>query len=127
MGTNYYVHTRPCENACEHCARATRVHLGKSSGGWKFVHRAYVEDYGRPDAVPFDVVDRASWLKLLDLGEIFDEYGDRVERDNLLRLIEAKQDSKLSHTVPGPHLGPYGAISSDFAADGYDFCPQDFS
>lgn len=130
MGTNYYVHTRPCANACDHCAQATRVHLGKSSGGWKFTHRAYLiddEDGWAPPPVTWPVTNRDSWLKLLDLGDIHDEYGRPWSRDDFLELIEAKQDSKLSHTVPGPHLGPFGALSRDFDADGYDFCPQEFS
>lgn len=129
MGTNYYVQTEPCANACEHCSMVMRVHLGKSSAGWKFLHRAYTGDeYETPEVITWAVRDRASWLKLLDLGDLFDEYGRDVSRDELLQLIENKQaTAKMSHSDPR-HMGPHWRPSADdFENDGYDFCAREFS
>jgi hypothetical protein len=96
MSTNYYV--RP-EDACPvQCDRW--VHLGKSSIGWAFTFRAYPDggsEFGMaPSAVTWPVTDFASWLRLLGLGEIYDEYGQPVARDDLLANIEAKRGGRVT-------------------------------
>lgn len=110
MGTNYYV--RPpgaCELPCDHW-----VHLGKSSAGWAFTFRAYPEPQDGP--VSWLVVDFASWRKLLDFGEIRDEYGRLSTTDELLASIESKR---------GERSALYG---SDFYDDaGNMFCSGEFS
>ena len=97
MGTNYYVRVGECENPCIHCKGPEAIHLGKSSAGWTFSFRAYPEldgtgcsELGR-DRI---VTDFPSWLKLLDLGEIEDEYGQPVTRDALLAKIESKRGGR---------------------------------
>lgn len=116
MGTNYYVHTGPCETPCAHCKAPEAIHLGKSSGGWSFTFRAYpVWDGADRSEIGPVVSDYASWLKLLDLGEIRDEYDRAVSRDELLSLIEGKRDG-LSTL--------YGHDFIDSA--GHRFCSSDF-
>lgn len=78
MGTSYYV--RPADACPVQCDRW--VHLGKSSTGWAFMFRGYRAE---PRVEP--VTTFRSWLRLLDLGEIRDEYGTAVSRDELLRII----------------------------------------
>jgi hypothetical protein len=84
MSTNYYV--RPYDGdgglGLEPDPDGDGIHLGKSSVGWTFTFRAY-------PAV--GVTGYASWLALLDLGGIYDEYGRQVTRDDLLALIENKR------------------------------------
>jgi hypothetical protein len=97
MGTNYYI--RP-EGAC--ATRCDRwVHLGLSSSGWAFQFQAYPErpEWDRDATVTWPVTDYASWLKLLKLGEIYDEYGTPITADELVALIVRKRGGRrdLSH------------------------------
>lgn len=94
MGTNYYVRLPECENPCVHCRGSESIHLGKSSAGWTFTFRAYPqwEDTDRSEIGRGRIVtDFPSWLKLLDLGQIEDEYGRAVTKDELLAKIESKR------------------------------------
>lgn len=130
MGTNYFVRVPECADACKHCGQAERVHLGKSSGGWLFLHRAYRHEYELPGDVDFPVMDRASWLKLLDLGPIYDEYGTEHDRDGFLAHIDSKQSGIAHNSERARELGgPYYGIGRehDFQSDGYDFCDAEFS
>src|SRR5579872_2142966 len=113
MGTNYYV--RP-EGACEKQCSGW-VHLGLSSIGWAFTFRAYPEpEWDGPGAVTWPVTDFASWLKLLDLGGIYDEYGQMVRREDLLELIRSKRSGR-NDLNRGEHLD----------ADGNRFVRGEFS
>ena len=98
MGTNYYVRPGECENPCAHCRAPETIHLGKSSAGWTFSFRAYPDPASSPEGVTWPVADFPSWLKLLDLGKIEDEYGQPVTRDALVAKVEAKRggQSELS-------------------------------
>jgi hypothetical protein len=117
VSTNFYVRVPVCENACEHCGRAGRVHLGQSAAGWRFLHQAYRDH--QPTGVDWPVEDRASWLRLLDLGDIEDEYHTRYTRDELVAWIEELQvlRSRRRH------------MSRDFlfVVDGYEFSYADFT
>ena len=114
MGTNYFVRPQ-CPDPCAHCAPVD-IHLGKSSIGWAFTFRAYsAEGDDTPQSVTWPVQDFASWLKLLDLGQIVDEYGRHGTRDDLLALIEVKRGGRSS------------MCGSDFRdADGNRFVIGDF-
>lgn len=115
MSTNYYLRMPACDRACEHCAREQEIHLGQNAGGWRFLHRAYREY--QPPGIGFPVQDRASWLRLLTLGEIVNEYNERVDRDDLIKLTEEAQTRR-----PRDRYNEY-----DFEADGYDFSEGEFS
>ena len=121
MGTNYYVTTPPCADACEHCDVAQRVHLGKSSGGWRCLFRA------DPEWDPFDAF--AQWLKLATSGPIVDEYGNAHTVGDVLRLIHDKQELQ-SRREPQPN-GSYRASPADlrgiYTADGHEFDTSEFS
>jgi hypothetical protein len=109
VGTNYYVRPLDGDGGRGLETDEEGIHLGKSSAGWAFMFRAY------PNAVP-PVADFASWMTLLDIGEVYDEYGDAVPRADLLAKIEAKRDG---HTCPQRR---------DFTdADGNVFIPEYFS
>lgn len=79
MGTNYYL--RPPGTCPEQCDRW--VHLGKSSVGWSFTF-----------AASETATNYASWLKQLDQGEIYDEYGRLTSREDLLTLIANKRGGR---------------------------------
>lgn len=74
MGTNYYVQTPPCPSACAHCSDQEQLHLGKSSGGWRFLFRAD-PDWPRQQAF-------ARWLARAAAGRIEDEYGAEQARQD---------------------------------------------
>ena len=127
MGTNYYVYkeTSTCGDACEHCTEIAieRVHLGKSSMGWKFGFYA-PPHWPREKALDY-------WLdQTIDGERIEDEYGHEVSRDQLLALIMRKQD-KMSHLVDhGPTItGPHFKMFADRHWDckGFDFSDSEFS
>jgi hypothetical protein len=134
MGTNYYLHIPGCEKDCGHCSERQRIHLGKSSAGWKFGHYA-PPDWPRDQA-------RTMWRELIDVhllngGHIEDEYGGQITRDGLLEFIEEKQHLR-SHLNPHPYERTAWAArnmtdlydnlqQAYFDCDGYDFCDREFS
>lgn len=111
-----------------------RVHLGKSSAGWRFGHYAPA-DWPR---------DRAHemWLEQIDVhllngGHIEDEYGATITKQELLDLIEAKQHLR-SHLSPRPDERAAWAsrnmtdlfdslMKTHFLSGGYDFSDREFS
>jgi hypothetical protein len=121
MTTCYYVRTPPaCGGVCaDHC-KSQDVHVGLSAIGWTFSFRAYPDPDRAPEAVTWPVTDYASWLKLLDLGEIYDEYDHPKTRDELLGLIDAKRSHRRSELYPA-ELGDY------LDKDGNHFIPREFS
>lgn len=119
MGTNYYVRTPACENACAHCSESQLIHLGKTSAGWRFLFQANPE-WPREDAF-------TAWKKLAASGPIEDEYGHPLTLDELLAMAEARRDLR-SHLAPQPDLGRYRPDAGhDFEAGGHDFTDRCFS
>lgn len=102
MGTNYYTLTDPCK----HCSRGEEeIHLGKSSGGWKFLFRLN-QDYYK------NVKELKKFLK----GKLIkDEYGEVVSHKEFWELVEFKQkhhkDHNDGHCIM---IDGYRFLSSDF-------------
>jgi hypothetical protein len=121
MGTNFYVE-KTSEGCCEHCTTKERIHLGKSSIGWKFSFYAD-PSWPREDALK-------KWMQLSASGPLVDEYGETVNREDLLSKIIYKQGG-LSHCVDnGPDItGPYFSMFKDnhFYCNGFDFTDREFS
>lgn len=119
MSTNYYAVVSDCGSACEHCDKVTRVHLGKSSHGWKFLIRA------DSDWSVSEVLD--NWLlRLSDAKRIENEYGDKVGLGEFLSLVISRQGA-LSHlrTNKTPGLGILGPAVHEW--HGFEFLTQEFS
>jgi hypothetical protein len=118
MGTNYYVNTPSCANACEHCAESERIHLGKSSAGWRFLFRADPE-WPRDEAF-------THWVRRALSGPIVDEYGRECSLAELLDLAHGKADG-IDHLNRPPER-QYGRTSAnDFKSCGHDFNDREFS
>jgi hypothetical protein len=83
MSTNYYVRTPDTP------ADDEGIHLGKRSIGWQFTFRAYPDPAKAPAPVTWPVVDTESWMRLLDLGNIYDERGQIMTSTELLDVIES--------------------------------------
>lgn len=121
MGTNYYVRTPGCANACEHCSESQRLHLGKTSAGWQLLFQA--DSDWAPDQV------MAEWMKLAESGPIEDEYGRPCTLPEFLAMADNRRDLR-SHLEPQPGLGlnryptPPGYY---IKVDGNEFCTRYFS
>lgn len=110
MSTNYYV--RPPG------AEGEGIHLGKRSGGWAFMFRAYPDTDNRPAGITWDVIDYDSWLRLLDLGPIVNEYGDKVSKQEMVDLVaETKCNGMWPSTSHGRFRDDQGNVFSP-----YEFC-----
>lgn len=84
MGTNYYVRY----NICDKCGRYDEWHIGKSGGGWCF--SLHVE----PESGVDDLEDVK---KIMDEGEIYNEYGDQIDIFTMLKIITDRWDYQSIH------------------------------
>ena len=94
MGTNYYVvPNRP----------STRepIHIGKSSYGWRFLFQQQVDEYHEPPIVWNTYDEVKDWLKKYTVDStnyiIMDEYDTVVPYDELIELIEEKQEGSKKY------------------------------
>lgn len=115
MGTNFYVTLPACENACDHCAQETEVHLGKSSAGWMFHFRGY-RNPPAGSGIPV-VNDYQSWRALAMMGQIADEYGRPWTLPELEHKIEQKKGRSHAREYPS---------SITFLSDGHSFTDSEF-
>ena len=106
MGTNYYMINKKIRETIDTEYSAdnnmgdlnkimmhnNKVHLGKSSGGWKMLLRSN----------PFIADCFKAWKYILRSGkyEIYNEYDEKVSIDNFIELVEQKQQLK-SHVGIG--------------------------
>lgn len=99
MGTNFYWHEEPCLNPCKHCRDDSRMHIGKSSGGWCFALHVYPES---------GINTLADWqVKFMQPGSvIMDEYGRGVSVDEMM-------DKITKRSWPRTNEVPYGYRSMD--------------
>lgn len=73
MGTNYYCYEK----------NHRRKHIGKKSGGWKFLFRGY----DKPD---FQIKSYEAWRNYLlsNPVEIFDEAHEKVEMEDFFKIVD---------------------------------------
>jgi len=105
MGTNFYTKIIKCK----YCKNSERVHLGKSSIGWKFTLQANgYRFYKNWD-------EMKEWLR----GRpIKDEYGKRISRADFIKWVESKQGT----------IDPECDYGSQMAViNGYKFYDCEFS
>lgn len=82
MGTNYYAVKGPC--TC--CGNETRLHMGKSSGGWRFSLRVY------PDKKIANIADWKQYLTGKD-WYIVDEYGSVIPKTRFWEIVTRRSGS----------------------------------
>ena len=117
MGTNYYwkPNTQPCPT-CGH-NDDNSIHIGKSSGGWKFHFHGTEE-----------LRSWADWqAKISSGGFIEDEYGGVISLDDLRRVVTVRGNSPLDQiTYYKEHYPTYEpSIWRD--DDGHVFSEGEFS
>lgn len=116
MGTNYYI--RP--NVCEHCgcSKEDRIHIGKSSAGWKFCFNG------------MERKTKAEWFEFLENNKnnIYDEYGRKEDLEKLKEFINSKaeglDDSSYMKIHPEQYLY---RCQEEWTEDGVRFYPGEFS
>lgn len=126
MGTNYYVAT----NHCECCDRYdTEYHIGKSSYGWSFSFHGYREER---------LVSWDTWKEFLKDRRIVDEYGDLIDYDEFVKMIETfkspdyvREDGRKNqqHNEAGRN-DKYPWFNPEYDWDdeqGYSFSSREFS
>lgn len=113
MGTNYYLRM----NICPHCGRYDEVHLGKSSGGWRFMFHGY-----RDKDDPIKLTNLVNLFKILNTEgiRIFDEYGEEETRQEFLDFVNQKQSEKSQFPSLGTDRG-------EIDENGFEFYYYDFS
>lgn len=126
MGTNYYV----AKNCCEHCNRYDEeYHIGKASYGWAFSFQGYRSER---------LVSWKAWKQFLKNQIIMNEYGERVEYDWFVEMIET--DKAPGYVRPDGHKNllhndagrndkyPWFDPAQDWDdEDGYSFTTREFS
>ena len=106
MGTNYYA----IINKCKACKRKDKVHLGKSSYGWRFTFQYNRGKYYK------NITEMKTWLKD---KEIRDEYGERVSYTTFWKMVAVKQKEEYAYSLLHPS-------STDFMIGKYSFSDNEF-
>jgi hypothetical protein len=108
MGTNYYLRSKKCE----HCGSSgTDLHVGKQSGGWKFLWRAHHD-------MSLQLNTGKDWLMYLlqSKAQLVDEYGQTLNKLNFIAEVFAQQKQKS-------HLGGHENFVDQ---DNFELCSCDF-
>jgi hypothetical protein len=101
VGTHYFVHL----DKCKKCGRYTEVHIGKSSGGCRFLFQ-FVPN--RFEKIP-------DWMEATADNDIYDEYEHKLTFTEFWTMIDIKQKESRQCGLQGFR-----------DVDGYDFLEGDF-
>ena len=114
MGTNYYAEV----DLCDSCGRSDTLHIGKSSGGWKFSFAAYENP---------PIWSWSEWERFLESKDarIEDEYGNDVSLYDLKALVEKKFAESGCQTCWVENHGTTGNNFHD--PEGHPFYVGEFS
>lgn len=141
MGTNYFWRDQPCGT----CGRYDEVHVGKSSAGWSFMFRAHPHalmrdqqgdeqpewGYDRESPFGFPVMSRADWRTVFAgrRGELWDEYGRRVDEDPTAWLdrLEPPLGEQIAWEEGNSHWPSYMEKTGWRDAEGFRFDDREFS
>ena len=94
MGTNYYaVINRPSIHG--------GLHIGKASGGWKFLFNRTNYSWGEPEVHWNSYEDVCAWLKCHVVEDkdyvILNEYDEIVSYDEFIKIVEYHQEEGKSN------------------------------
>jgi hypothetical protein len=129
MGTNYYAELPQCAHPCEHCNFDDRLHIGKSSGGWKFGF------HGIPER---GLTSWAAWQDFLADHIIYDEYGQMIQLGEFATIVTDRNVGRgmarpICRVDPTPAEivagfgGNYFEHGDYHDVEGYDFYDGEFS
>lgn len=123
MGTNYYIIRKAnretkekfhemiekeqfeeLQNELYVFDKKSKIHIGKSSYGWKFLFDANDFKY-------YDKNEESVWKWLKDNeNDLYNEYGEKVSFDDFKEMVEVKQngmdymDYQMKYNQPDPYL-----------------------
>lgn len=110
MGTNYYL-----VDECPHCKRSSWLHIGKQSGGWKFLMHEYPED----GFVDWPTLRKhIEYMRTKHGHKLMNEYGEQVTLQHLDMLVRdgipmrGKTESHLPYTTLGFVITDHGTYES---------------
>jgi hypothetical protein len=116
VGTNYYVRTNECDNACEHC-EGELLHLGKFSAGWAFSFRGEPEWFEDINKNPFSL-----WYCRVKKGAVETEHGTPIRTDDFLADVlhsySVLGNKRHADHYPGEHsrkVGQFSFTITDFS------------
>lgn len=108
MSINYYW-LEDGKSHCPSCECHERIHIGKSSLGWKFLLHFYSD---RP------IESLAEWRMLWEFGRIEDEYGRPIKKEEMLAIVFAVTSKQLK---PHDDYGGYGMpVPTVLEGENYD-------
>lgn len=88
MGTNYYAVER------KFSLHRNIIHIGKSSGGWKFNFQGYQDyelDWNKPHISINSVEDWKAFLSNKEEYGILNEYDEEISYEDFFNMVEEKQ------------------------------------
>ena len=126
MGTNYYIIRKATredkkkfhemidneqyeelQNELYLFEKQNKIHVGKSSYGWKFLFDANNFKY-------YDKNEKSVWKWLKDNeNDLYNEYGKKISFDEFKKMVESKQndmdymDYQIKYNEPDPYLTIY--------------------
>ena len=111
VGTNYY--TVPKKPSLYRKV----LHIGKSSGGWKFLFQGY-QDYELDNNKYLNINNIEDWKNYIKENDIliFDEYDNEISFDDFFKMVEEKQSEENEEN-----------FSNCANINGYRFSYRDFS
>lgn len=123
MGTNFYT---DADATCNNPEHTETLHIGKSSGGWKFGFHA-IDRLG--------LVSWAAWREFLRDRPIRDEYGVTLTLDEFTARVTDRGDAPWCRVAPSSECranGYGGRWRPDpdhefHDPEGFDFSRHDFS
>lgn len=114
MGTNFYA---LADATCDNPEHTERLHIGKSSGGWKFGFHAIPER---------GLTSWAAWADFLAERIIVNEYGEEM---TLFEFTPTVEDRWVPPNLDGLRcrVGLHGDDRDFHDDEGYDFYVGEFS
>lgn len=107
MGTNYYaIKKKPS-------LYSSIIHIGKSSFGWKFLFRGYLDE----GEECLNIKSLNDWKKYLDNDEliILNEYDQEISYNDFFDMIEKKQlENNIDDFTYSVNVGGYRFNFRDF-------------
>lgn len=123
MGTNYYIIRKAnretkkkfhemidkeqfeeLQNELYRFEKKSKIHVGKSSCGWKFLFDANNFQY-------YDKNEESVWKWLKDNeSDLYNEYGEKISFDDFKEMVESKQNGmdymnyQIKYNEPDPYL-----------------------
>lgn len=130
MGMNYYLKLKESTftNRCDpthvkHILNSSKLHIGKSSGGWKFLFQQNF--FGNT------LINSVKQFKKIindDAWEIYNEDEELINKEDFWKMVEFKQTQQnKSHCEYVYDNYPHYMATTFIDPEGYDFDSTEFS